>query len=163
MQHAGMRHAGVLGHFDERTLVVPARAEDVHRRLQHGLATLGRLRLWALHAFGGRLAAPVVSRCVHHRGFPSVRLVVAASASLRDAADEVPTSTYLHVSKRTSSVPCRRAVGPGMGERMPSSGRSLAGPGLREAGEETGELLTLGRREVGESALDRGAPVIEKR
>ena len=66
VQHARVRHSGLLGHLDERALVVPAGAEDVHRRLQHSLATLGRLRLWALHAFGGRPAARVVSRCVHH-------------------------------------------------------------------------------------------------
>ena len=39
---------------------------------------------------------------------------------------------------------------------------SAARPGLREAGEQRGELLALGRREVGKGALDGSAAVVEQ-
>ena len=69
-------------------LVVTAGAEHVHRRLQHGLATLRRARLRALHAFGGGPAARIVSRCVHHGCSLPERLAAAASAALPDGPDD---------------------------------------------------------------------------
>ena len=67
VQHAGVRHARLRGDLDERSLVVAAGAEDVHRGLQHRLATLGGLGLRALHSLGRRLRRSV-SRCVDHWG-----------------------------------------------------------------------------------------------
>ena len=53
VQHAGVGHAGLLGHLDEGALVVATRAEHLHRRLQHGLAALGRALLRSARARRG--------------------------------------------------------------------------------------------------------------